>query len=397
MRITNTFAIVRRNALRRWGIVLSLALMFGVCRVVLPNADVLGEPKFRIIGYVGARANIYDISAQKLTHINYAFAKVSPEGEVVLPNPNSPAHLSQLQSLKAKNPALKIIVSVGGWGADNFSDAALTEASREKFANSVIDLIKLYALDGIDLDWEYPGQAGPGIKFRPEDRENFTQLLKTIRQHLDMLSDDRKRSGVNRYTLSIASTNGEYFKHTEMDKLHVYLDWINIMAYDFYNSLTKTTGHHTGLYHSLTADNSERYTEASVKEHLNAGIPAKKLVLGAAFYGRGFAGVNPTNNGLFQTYDHYAGDYSYSKLIRDFVDKQGFKRFWDGAAKAPYLWNSDTATFVTYDDPESLRAKADFVKANRLGGMMYWEHSQDPEEVLLNTIYERLNLIHTRL
>src|SRR6185503_19386069 len=103
----------------------------------------------------------HSFAADKLTHINYAFALVSKEGEVVLNNPESPAHLSQLQALKAKNPALKIIVSVGGWGADNFSDAALTDASRDKFAKSVTALIKRYALDGIDLDWEYPGQPGP--------------------------------------------------------------------------------------------------------------------------------------------------------------------------------------------------------------------------------------------
>ena len=122
-----------------------------------------------IIGYVFGPANIHGISAEKLTHINYAFALVSKDGEIVLNNPEAPAHLSQLQALKAKNPSLKIIISVGGWGADNFSDAALSDTSRDSFARSAVGLIKRYALDGIDLDWEYPGQPGPGIKYRPED------------------------------------------------------------------------------------------------------------------------------------------------------------------------------------------------------------------------------------
>ncbi len=380
----------RGSALPAWRTVLILILLTGVCGIMLPPAQAVGQPKYRVIAYVGGRTNIYGIGAEKLTHINYAFALVNPEGEVFFRSPNAPAHLSQLQALKSRNPALKIIVSVGGWGADNFSDAALNDASRDKFAKSAIEMIKRYALDGIDLDWEYPGQPGPGIKYRPEDKQNFTLMLKTVRQQLDALSDERKRTGADRYTLTIASASGEYFKHTEMDKLHVYLDWINIMTYDFYNSLTKTTGHHTGLYRSPGAGDSDRYTEASVKQHLEAGIPANKLVVGAAFYGRGFIGAKPENNGLYQPYERSGGDYPYARLVREFINKQGFKRYWDSAARAPYLWNPDSNTLISYDDPESLKAKAEFVRAHHLGGIMYWEHSHDPEEVLLNTIVEGL-------
>src|SRR5581483_2091531 len=314
-----------------------LLLAVSLVSTILPKSS-MPPTKYRIVGYVGGNTDFYHIGVEKLTHINYAFGQVSPDGEIIFKNVNAPANLSQLQALKSRNPALKIIVSVGGWGADNFSDAAVSDASREKFAASAIDMIKRYALDGIDLDWEYPGQPGPGIKYRPEDKQNFTLLLKTVRQQLDALSDERKRTGADRYTLTIASASGEYFKHTEMDKLHVYLDWINIMTYDFYNSLTKTTGHHTGLYRSPGAGDSDRYTEASVKQHLEAGIPANKLVVGAAFYGRGFIGAKPENNGLYQPYERSGGDYPYARLVREFINKQGFKRYWDSAARAPYLW-----------------------------------------------------------
>ncbi|HEY0788022.1 MAG TPA: glycosyl hydrolase family 18 protein, partial [Thermoanaerobaculia bacterium] len=109
------------------------------------------ESPYRIVAYVRGKAEIHRIGAQKLTHINYAFGKVSPEGVIVFDDPDAPAHLAQLQALKAKNPDLKILVSVGGWGADNFSDAALTEASRYAFSQSAVELIKRYSLDGIDL------------------------------------------------------------------------------------------------------------------------------------------------------------------------------------------------------------------------------------------------------
>src|SRR5882762_8698263 len=367
-----------------------LVLLIVTSTIAQPNAPLTGSPKYRIIGYVFGNTSIYDISAEKLTHINYAFALVTKDGDIVLNTPNAPERLAQLQALKARNPALKIIVSVGGWGADNFSDAAVDEASREKFSLSAVDLVKRYSLDGIDLDWEYPGQAGPGIKYRAEDKENFTLLLKAVRQHLDSLSDERHRLGADRYTLSIASAAGKYFEHTEMDKLHVYLDWINIMAYDFFTSGSKSTGHHAGLFRSLSAGDSTAYAEASVKQHLDAGIPAGKLVLGIAFYGRGFSGVNAENNGLYQTYQQSSGGFPYSKLVREYINKNGFERYWDSSSKSPYLWNAATATFITYDDPESLAAKAAYVKSLHLGGIMYWEHGDDPSEVLLSTIFDRL-------
>lgn len=366
-----------------------LLLAVSLVSTILPKSS-MPPTKYRIVGYVGGNTDFYHIGVEKLTHINYAFGQVSPDGEIIFKNVNAPANLSQLQALKSRNPALKIIVSVGGWGADNFSDAAVSDASREKFAASAIDMIKRYALDGIDLDWEYPGQPGPGIKYRPEDKQNFTLLLKTIRQHLDALSDERKRTGIDRYTLTIASSDGEYFAHTEMDKLHVYLDWINIMAYDLYTIGSATTGHHTGLFRSANGPDLQRCTDAAVKQHLAAGIPSNKLVVGVAFYGRGWTGVNPINNGVYRPYAKFEKTHSYAELALDYIDKQGFRRFWDDSAKAPYLWNADSQTFISYDDPESLRAKANYVKANQLGGIMYWEHSLDPEEILLKTIYDNL-------
>jgi len=232
---------------------------------------------------------------------------------------------------------------------------------------------------------EYPGQPGPGIKFRPDDKQNFTLLLKTLRESLDNLSKTRNRTGDNKYTLTIASSDGEYFDHTEMDKLHVYLDWINVMTYDLYNVATPTTGHHTGLYPSASGPANQRCTETAIKQHLAAGIPANKLVIGAAFYGRLWTDVNPINNGLYQS-GRYVQTYSYADLAANYINKNGFKGYWDEAAKAPYLWNSDTKSLITYDDPESLKAKAEYVKSHQLGGIMYWEHSNDPGESLLSAI-----------
>ncbi len=371
--------------------VLSLVLLGALagCRS-LPRGDDGGSP-YRLIAYVTGRADLARIDAAKLTHVNYAFGHVSDSGTVYFRNPETPAHLAQLQSLKARNPRLKLLLSIGGWGADGFSDAALTDAARARFARSAADVLRRYALDGIDMDWEYPGQPGPGIKFRPEDRRNFTLMLQALREHLDALSDAHRRTGSDRYLLTIASAGSKaYFDHTEMDRLHAYLDFINVMTYDLYGSYSDSTGHHTGLYPSGFPGAQTISADADIARHLAAGIPPEKLVVGAAFYGKSWKGVRPEHNGRNQPYEQYGRTYAYSELARDFIDRQGFVRYWDETARAPYLWHADSAMFVSYDDPASLAEKARYVRRHRLGGVMYWEHSHDPDEVLLDALYRNL-------
>jgi chitinase len=368
-------------------LLLGAALLLAACGTTQPARP----PRYRIIAYVRGRADIPRISAQKLTHVNYAFGVVDNTGEVHLKTADSLRHLRQLEALKTKNPHLKVILSVGGWGADNFSDAALTDASRRRFAASAIRFVTSYDLDGIDLDWEYPGQRGPGIKFRPEDKQNFTLLLKDIRERLDVASDEQHRTGGDRYTLSIASAAGRYFDHTEMDRLHVYLDWINVMTYDFFGSHSQTTGHHTALYGGGSLHGKPLPSAAAfVEQHLAAGIPPEKIVVGIAFYGRGWTGVTADANGLHQPYAGWTVNYSYSTIERSLIGQQGFTRYWDRAAHAPYLWSPSLGVMISYEDPQSVREKARFVKRHRLGGVMYWEHSHDPAEVLLDVLYRNL-------
>jgi chitinase len=342
--------------------------------------------QLRIVGYVTGWALPPVIHAEKVTHINFAFARIDDGGRIAFPFPNLAPALKAVVALKAQNPRLRVIVSVGGWTADGFSDAALTENSRDTFARSAVDLLRESGADGIDLDWEYPGQGVAGIKYRAEDKQNFTLLLKTMREHLDAASGAQGRSGSDRYLLTIASADREYFDHTEMDKLHVYLDWINVMTYDFFNSLTPTTGHHAGLYAAEHAPAGSRNADASIRQHLAAGIPPDKLVLGVAFYGRGFAGVKPEANGLNQPYEHYEGDHFYADLATTLIGQQGYIRYWDARARAPWLWNATTGTFITYDDPQSIREKAAYVRAHRLGGMMFWQMAQDRDDELLDVI-----------
>lgn len=342
-----------------------------------------GEPEhYRIVAYVEGASMPAKIPAHKLTDINFAFARIDSKGRIGLANADLERSLRRLAALKTSQPELRVIISVGGWTADGFSDAALTDSSRGRFADSAVELIRQYGLDGIDIDWEYPGQGAAGIKYRQEDKHNFTLLLKTLREKLDAAG----HASGKHYALTIASADREYFDHTEMDKLHVYLDWINVMAYDFFNSLTTTTGHHAGLYAAALAAPTDRNGDASIRQHLAAGIPASKLVLGVAFYGRGFSGVRAQNNGVNQPYERFEDYHPYAELVSRFIDHQDFTRYWDERARAPYLWNATTRAFITYDDPQSLAIKAEYVKAHHLGGIMFWELSGDYHDALLDTI-----------
>jgi chitinase len=340
----------------------------------------------RVVAYVASWSVPPVIHPELLTHINFAFAHIDAAGRAVFEQSGVGQSLLHLQALKKLNPQLKIIISVGGWQAEGFSDAALTDSSRRTFARSAVALLREYGADGIDLDWEYPGQGVAGIKYRNEDRHNFTLLLQTLREQLDAQSTARKRTGSARYTLTIAAADREYFDHTEMDRLHVYLDWINLMSYDFFNSLTPTTGHHAGLYRSVYASPAVRNADAAVKQYLAAGVPADKIVLGVAFYGRGFVGVTPLHNGINQPYERFEGEHTYAELAGKLVAQQGFIRYWDASAQAPYLWNIASRTFITYDDPQSIEIKTRYILEHRLGGIMFWELSQDRDGELLDVI-----------
>lgn len=210
-------------------------------------------------------------------------------------------------------------------------------------------------------------------------------MLKQLRQRLD---EEGKRDN-RHYLLTIAAGAGQYFiDGTEMGKVQEYLDFINIMTYDFATGVDKRTGHHTHLYESKITPGSS--SDKSMRLFMAQGIPASKLVLGVAFYGRAWSGVSGGNNGLGQEGVPGAGglDTSYTNLSANLINKNGFTRYWDEDAKAPYLYNGDI--FISYDDEESIGYKVDYIKKTGLGGVMFWEYSSDKTGTLLQKLYDGL-------
>ena len=343
---------------------------------------------YRVIGYDTVRDDIRPADIERIDTLIFAFAQLV-DGEVVL-DPAQTARLRLRTALKATHPQLKVAIAVGGWGMGGFSEAAGTAAGRQRIADSAVRLLPANDADGIDVDWEYPGHAEAGIAASPQDRANFTLLLQDVRAALDRVGEAHGRRGANHYSLSIAVADGPFVDGIDIAAVEPSLDWFNLMTYDFFNSMTPTTGHHTALHALALAPADARSTDKAVRQFLAAGVPARKLVIGAAFYGREFADVQTTRHGLHQVYGHYQGEHPWRELKTGFIDRNGYARHWDAEAKAPWLWNAATRRFISYDDPSSLAAKAAYVKTHHLGGIMYWEQSQDPDGELLDAIWRGL-------
>jgi chitinase len=363
---------------------------------LLPAPALAAEPK--VVGYFPewSKYQAKDVPADKLTHLNYAFAKIV-NGECAIndrfaatdkmypEDKKEPGTFrgafNQLSQLKKKHPHLKTLISIGGWTLSGlFSDVAFTAESREKFAKSCVAFIRKYGFDGVDIDWEFPVVGGLGSnKRRPDDKQNFTLLLAALRSRLDEagMADNKQ------YFLTIAAPSGpRNIASLELDKIHKHLDWINLMAYDFHGSWDATTNFNAPLYPvkddpANDAASRKLNVDGAITAYLDGGVPAEKLVLGVPFYGRGWDGVKNVNNGLFQTKHNIRGEgnFDYRNLAANYIGQ--FKRHWHDEAKVPWLFDEKKGIMISYDDPESLKLKAAYAKDKKLGGVMCWELSQD--------------------
>ena len=342
-----------------------------------------------IVGYVpGFRGSLDQLSidANKLTHINYAFVNVQDSMAWLTNIETDTVNFRILNKLKDVNPDLEILISIGGWSwSGNFSDAVLTPSSRKKFARSSVDIVADYDLDGVDIDWEYPNQRGDDNVYRPEDKQNYTLMFGEIRKELDKLSE---KTGKYYELTTAVGASYRYIENTEMDKAAKYLDYVNLMTYDFYVS-GDTAGHHSNLY---PPEDYEKDASAhkTFNEFVEAGVPPEKLVMGIPFYGRSWIMKSSEKHGINMPVAERARGGGYTYIKDSLVDRKGLLRYWDEKAKAPYLFNTETNQLVVYDDEESVKLKCEYVNDNNMGGVMFWQYASDPKEYLLDAINENL-------
>ena len=312
-------------------------------------------------------------------------------------------NFGQLRKLKAQHPHLKILPSIGGWTMSTpFYEMAKNDANRAVFVESAVNFIKKYDFfDGVDIDWEYPVYGGTDPELSTAaDRDAYTALMRDLRAALDELAEETGRE----YEITSAvGAAPEKIAAVDYASATTYMDYIFLMSYDYMGAWANTTGHHTPLYNN----NEEREgfnTHASVQNLLTAGVPSSKLVVGGAFYGRGWTGTQNTHaekGDLFPLYGQAsgaakgtweAGVQDYRDLYDNYIGTNGtgingFSAHYDEIAEAAYLWNSSTGEFISYDSPRSIAAKADYVKQYNLAGMLTWEIDGDNGH-LLNAINE---------
>lgn len=339
---------------------------FFIALVLISCLDLSAQSNYKVIAYyTGNGETIKQYPVNKLTHIIYSFLKLQND-TLTFHNEGQRKTIEQLVELKRTYPQLKIMVSVGGWGGcAPCSDLFNSEAHRNTFAKTVVALFKQYNIDGLDLDWEYPAIEGyPGHKYDAKDKENFTLLVKRLREEMG-----------NKYLLSFAAGGFVNYLAYSIDWQAVMpqVDFVNLMTYDLVGGYSTVTGHHTPL-------NNYRPDQQSVSLCvgwlLHSYVDPAKMIVGAAMYARVWEKVSDSNHGLYQSGKFKQG-VSYKNFPTYFSDSSGYKYYWDKKAKAPYRYNASKKLFATFDDKRSIAEKTKFIRQQKLGGIMFWELSDD--------------------
>ena len=328
-------------------------------------------------------------NVDKLTHIFYAFANIGSDLKVTMGDPEvDPANFQELLQLKKQYPQLKTILSIGGWTwSARFSDAVSTQARREAFADSAIAFMVQYGFDGIDIDWEYPVSGGLSTnKTRAADKENFTLLMKTLREKLVIRGIFERKQ----YLLTFAGpSDATCLKNFELQKVASYVDFALAMTYDMHGGEGRYTDFNAPLY--TPSERSPQYqwsSDDAVNAWLGAGFPREKLILGIPFYGRQFNNATAGGNGLYQTFSK-ASSVNYDVIVAQYLSDSSYTRYLHPGARVPWLYNGNT--FVSYDDAQSIAEKGAYIKARGLRGAGIWELSQNADGTLLNALYSGMN------
>lgn len=305
-----------------------------------------------VVAYVTSWSEVMP-DPQYMTHINYAFGHVNESFNGV--KIDNEERLRQIVDLRKQKPELKVLLSIGGWGSGRFSEMAANDEYRRAFAADCDRVVKEFALDGIDIDWEYPTSSMANISSSPDDTENFTLLMQDIRAAIG-----------NEKELTLATVASA--PYIDFKAILPSVDFVNIMAYD----MASAPKHHSALYPS--GHSGDITSDGAVTAHLKAGVPPSKLVMGMPFYGRGG--------------DGYPSFQDYNKVGN--TDTQ-YTEKWDEVAQVPYLADKNDTLVFGFENPRSLAIKCQYILDKDLLGGMYWDYSGDNEQGdLRRTVAENL-------
>ncbi|KAJ2721629.1 hypothetical protein GGI07_003813 [Coemansia sp. Benny D115] len=374
-------------------------------------AGVLGRAN--VVGYYPNWVDMPSVTLSKYTHVNFAFAIPQADGSLAYDNQSAmPALVTQLHSA-----GTKAIISIGGWtGSNRFSTILKNTTTRSKFLSSIITYVTQYNLDGVDIDWEYPGREGDTCNvFDPSnDTKNFLKFLQDLRTQLDTTFGTRNKL----LTLAVRvepfdDANGPVSDVSAFAKV---VDFINLMTYDIAGTWNPTTSPNSPLQYA--PGQGPQFSVASAIDSWNgAGWPTGQMNLGIPFYGYAMTALsdmskNPSNMyaAISSTAPQgdqedapwadpcaggpavYSGQWQWKNLRRQGVltstntAASPWIRTWDSATSTPWLFNPNTKIFITYDDPQSVQLKVNYAASRGLAGTMLWSMEMDYNDELLNVL-----------
>ncbi|XP_033240386.1 mucin-5AC isoform X5 [Drosophila pseudoobscura] len=337
-----------------------------------------------------AKFNPQNINPYLCTHLVYAFGGFTKDNQMKPFDKYQDIEqggYAKFTGLKTYNKQLKTMIAIGGWNeaSSRFSPLVASGERRQQFIKNILKFLRQNHFDGIDLDWEYPAHREGG---KSRDRDNYAQFVQELRAEFER---EAQKTGRTRLLLTMAVPAGiEYIdKGYDVPKLNKYLDWFNVLTYDFHSSHEPSVNHHAPLY-SLEEDSEYNYDaelniDYSIKYYLKAGADRDKLVLGIPTYGRSYTLINeestelgapsegPGEQGDATREKGYLAYYEICQTLKD--DPEWTVVQPNANVMGPYAYRRNQ--WVGYDDEAMVRKKAEYVVAHGLGGIMFWAIDND--------------------
>ncbi|KAJ6638460.1 Acidic mammalian chitinase [Pseudolycoriella hygida] len=336
-----------------------------------------------------AKFNPQNINPYLCTHLVYAFGGFTKDNTLKTFDKYQDIEqggYAKFNGLKTFNKELKTMLAIGGWneGSTRFSSLVASPQRRQEFVKNIIKFLRQNHFDGLDLDWEYPSFRGG----KPRDRENYAQFVQELREEFELESS---KTGRPRLLVTMAVPAGiEYIKNGyDVKKLNKYLDWFNLLSYDYHSAFEPSVNHHAPLY-SLEEESEYNYDselniDFSIKYYLNEGADRDKLVLGIPTYGRTYTLLNedvtdigaPTDGpGAQGDATREKGYLSYYEICQNIMEDPDWTVVQPDENKmGPYAFKGNL--WVGYDDENIAKKKGEYVVANGLGGVMFWSLDND--------------------
>ncbi|MBQ4560929.1 MAG: glycoside hydrolase family 18 protein [Clostridia bacterium] len=368
MKIKNLISIILLGVM----LIMSLPITAAEAEVAMPTAQSFDKNGI-IVAYFNATQGYSTFEFTNIDVVNYHPASIvangmSYTGGTIVNHPNSNRMSYYKNKALEQNPDVKFVFTVANGNINDFESWFYNANNAEKLATEMTNIIKNYGYDGLDIDYEFP-QGGSNT------RRNFVYFMQQMRAKLDALG---KTNGKD-YILSMAVPGGIWaFSLFDMVGLSQHVDYFNIMNYDLYvgSNTAGTTHHHTAPYDDTLFPGGT--VNSDIALYRSYGIPDEKIVVGLGMYARRWTGVPNVNNGLHQpgTLDMNSNEayIHYTTLKSSYENRNGYVKYWDEAAQAPYLYNASRGIFLTYDDERSAKIKCELAGKSGVRGIMVFDY-----------------------